>query len=75
MAEILSKVVERPIDFRAQSLDEVRDQFEDMAIMYEWLDNVGFSADIPSLRDAYPAVEWLSFEQWARAQSWAQLLG
>ncbi len=46
-----------------------------MATMYEWFDRIGFSADVKSLRVDYPEVDWLSFEQWAAAQDWAQVLG
>ena len=75
MAAVLSQASGRPIAYEEQSLDEVRTQFADMATMYEWFDRVGFSADVKSLRVDYPEVDWLSFEQWAAAQDWAQVLG
>ena len=75
MAEVLSKAAGRPVSYQEQPLEEVRTQFADMATMYEWFDRDGFSAQIASLREDYPEVGWFSFEQWAAAQNWPQLLG
>ena len=38
--------------------------------MYEWFRDVGFSADIPALRAAYPELAWTSFADWARSVDW-----
>lgn len=45
----------------------------DAAKMFEWFDEVGYSADIEALRRDYPEVGWHSFEQWVRAQDWSVL--
>ena len=73
MAEALTKAIGREIAYEEQSLDEVRTQFEDMATMYEWFDRVGFSADIESLRESYPEVDWMTYEIWTGAQDWSQV--
>lgn len=75
MAKALSKTVGRPISFEEQPLDQVRTQSADMAAMYEWFDRDGFSAQITSLREDFPEIGWFSFEQWAAAQNWPQVLG
>lgn len=51
-------------------LAEVRKQSEDQALMWEWFNDVGYSADINGLRRSHPDVQWRSFSDWAR-QSWA----
>ena len=71
MAASLSKAVGKPISYQEQPLEEVRTQFADMATMYEWFDRDGFTADLNSLRDTYPEIEWDSFDQWAAAQDWS----
>ena len=47
---------------------------EDVALMYQWFDRVGYSADIAQLQRDFPEVGWTSFEQWAQVQDWPQLL-
>ncbi|MEQ9569864.1 MAG: NmrA/HSCARG family protein, partial [Longimicrobiales bacterium] len=58
MAHALSHALGRPIHYEPQSLDEVRNQFADMAVMYEWLDRVGFEMDIEGLRRRFPQIPW-----------------
>jgi uncharacterized protein YbjT (DUF2867 family) len=74
MAAAIGAASGRSIEYVEQSLDEVRAQFADMAIMYEWFDRVGFSADVPGLRSSYPEVDWLTFEQWSQTQDWTRVL-
>ena len=57
------------IKFAEQPIAEVRAQSEDMALMLEWFDSVGYSADIKGLRHDFPEVNWLSFADWAATQS------
>jgi uncharacterized protein YbjT (DUF2867 family) len=70
MARRLSEVSGRPIRPEQVPLEQVREMSEDAAKMYEWFDRVGYSADIPRLREEYPSIEWRSFEEWAGAQDW-----
>ena len=74
MTQILSKTTSRTIEYVEQPIEEVRSQSADMATMYEWFENVGFTSDIERLRRDYPKVEWWSFEQWASAQDWESIL-
>lgn len=75
VAEALTAVIGEPIRYVEQDLKEVRDQFDDMATMYEWLQNTGFSIDIQALRTRYPQVQWTPFPNWARTINWPRLLG
>ncbi|WP_224364950.1 NmrA/HSCARG family protein [Hyalangium versicolor] len=75
VAEVFSRVSGKPVKFAEAPLAQVRAMSEDMAIMFEWFDKVGYSADIARLRRDYPEVGWRSFEEWARAQDWKRLLG
>jgi uncharacterized protein YbjT (DUF2867 family) len=45
-AEILSKALGKTITFQPVPIDAVRKNSEDMAIMLEWFDRVGYDADI-----------------------------
>jgi uncharacterized protein YbjT (DUF2867 family) len=74
VAEIFSRVTGKPFRFVEVPQAQMRAQNEDMAIMFEWFDKTGYSADIAALRRDYPEVGWRSFEEWARAQNWKQLL-
>lgn len=74
MAESLSRHTGRTIEFEPQPIDEVRAMSEDMALMFEWFDRVGYTADLAGLRAEFPEVEWMSFDDWARAQDWSKIL-
>jgi uncharacterized protein YbjT (DUF2867 family) len=48
-AEILTEALGRPITFAQTPIERVRQQSEDMALMIEWFERVGYSADIAGL--------------------------
>ena len=66
--KVLSNELGRKISYVHIPLDRVREGNEDMARMFEWYEKVGTGIDIPSLRQEYPQVNWLSFEDWAKSQ-------
>ncbi len=72
-AEVIARAAGRPISFAEVPLEQVRAMNEDLAIMMEWLNRVGYSADIASLRRDYPEVGWHTFAEWAAAQDWSVL--
>src|SRR5580658_6280177 len=45
-AEILTEALGRPIAFAQTTIEQVRQYSKDMAVMLEWLEQVGYSADI-----------------------------
>jgi uncharacterized protein YbjT (DUF2867 family) len=48
-AEILTKALDRPIAFTQAPIEPVRQYSKEMALMLEWFDRVGYSADIAGL--------------------------
>ncbi|MCK5248458.1 MAG: NmrA/HSCARG family protein [Spirochaetaceae bacterium] len=72
-AEAVAGASGREIGFFQVPIDEVRGMSEDMALMYEWFDGVGYSVDIEALRRDYPEVKWERFSQWASRQDWSVL--
>ncbi|MQA89879.1 MAG: NAD(P)H-binding protein [Gemmatimonas sp.] len=72
-ASILSEVLGREIRYQELPLDVVRQQSEEVAVMYEWFDRVGYDSDIAELRQLYPDVGWHTFADWARQQDWSSL--
>ena len=72
-AQVVAQAERTPIHMGAMPF-AVRAMAEDFALMYEWFDRVGYSADIAGLRRDYPEVGWMSFEDWAKVQDWKQLL-
>ena len=75
VAEIMSRVLGRPIKYVQIPDDATRKMGDDLYKMYEWFTRVGYSVDIPKLRREYPQVSWHKFEQWAREQDWEAILG
>ena len=56
-------------------LEQVRAGSEDLAIMFEWINRVGYHADIAGLRTRYPNAGWHTLDAWTAAQDWTHLLG
>jgi hypothetical protein len=48
-AEILTEALGRPIAFAQMPIEQVRQYSEDTALMLEWFERVGYSADIAGL--------------------------
>ncbi|WP_224243041.1 NmrA/HSCARG family protein [Hyalangium gracile] len=74
VAQAFSSASGKPLKYVEVPLAQMRAMSEDMALMFEWFDKVGYNADIPALRRDYPEVGWRSFEEWAKAQDWKRLL-
>ena len=73
MVAILSRVTGQNIRYEGFPADMLRTQNEDLALMYEWFDHTGYSADIAGLRRDFPEVGWHDFETWVRKQDWRVL--
>jgi hypothetical protein len=50
------------VEYVEVPLDRGRAASDDLALMFEWFDRVGHSADIAALRRDYPKVGWQTFE-------------
>ena len=72
-AEIIPNASGHTIDYAQIPIAKAYEMSEDVARMYEWFDNVGYSADITALRRNYPETGWRTFEQWASVQDWSVL--
>ena len=48
-AEILTEALGRPIAFAQTPIEQVRQYSKEMALMLEWFERVGYSADIDGL--------------------------
>jgi uncharacterized protein YbjT (DUF2867 family) len=69
VAEVLTRVTGREIHYVELPLEQVRQAMgDDGARMFEWFDQVGYSADIEALRREYQEVGWHTFEDWAKEQ-------
>ena len=74
VAEVLTRVTGHEIHYVELPLEQVRQTMgEDGARMFEWFDQVGYSADIAALRRDHPEVVWHTFEGWAKEQEWRAL--
>ena len=74
-AEILSDVIGHDIEYIQVSMANAYEMRPDAAKMYEWFDEVGYSADIEALRRDYPETGWQTFKEWAQTQDWSILNG
>jgi uncharacterized protein YbjT (DUF2867 family) len=70
VARILSKVIGREISYEGFSPDYMKEQSEDMALMYQWFIDQGYTAKLSELQE----YTFMSFEQWAMQQDWSQII-
>ena len=64
-AEILTKTLGRPITFVQAPIEPVRQYSKEMALMLEWFDRVGYSADIAGLEREFDR-PLMKLPDWAR---------
>lgn len=69
--DLLSYVSGHRLHYQQLPLELVLEHSEDLARMYEWLDRVGYHADILTLRHEFLDVGWHTFEEWTRVQDWS----
>src|SRR5882724_5122554 len=67
-AEILTEVLGRPIEFAQTPIEQVRQYSKDMALMLEWFDRVGYSADIAGLEREFGRA-LTKLPDWARSHA------
>jgi len=66
-AEILSRALGRKLEFLRVPIEEVRKNSQDMALMLEWFDRVGYNADIAGLETEF-GIRPTSLAAWAGHQ-------
>ncbi len=69
-AQIIGKAAGKKVEFLRLPIAEVRKSSEDFAMMLEWLDAVGYNADIKA-RSKESGVRPTTLAEWASSMSWA----
>ena len=69
-AETFARVIGKPVQYVQMPLESFREFVgEEMAVMFQWFDDVGYEADIAALRDEYPDLNTL--ERYLGDHGWA----
>jgi len=71
-AEAFSRVLGRQVRYVEMPIGEVRKYSDDMAKMFEWFNENGYTADIHALRDIFPGL--MSLETWLLKTGWDKLV-
>jgi uncharacterized protein YbjT (DUF2867 family) len=66
-AEILGRALGKRLKFQPVPIDVIRKNSEDTALMLEWFDKVGYSADIPAVEAKFGRM--LKLDTWAKKQA------
>jgi len=66
-AAAMSDLTGKPVSFQQIPIAAVRQNSEDFALMLEWFDAVGYSADIPSLESRW-GIRPITLKEWVRTQ-------
>lgn len=69
IAEVLSEATGREITHHRVPIEQVRESSEDLAIMLEWFDAVGYDADIAGNAAEF-GIRPTPLREWATGQSW-----
>ena len=64
-AEILAEALGRPIAFAQTPIEQVRQYSKDTAVMLEWFERIGYSADVAGLEREFGRA-LTKFPDWAR---------
>ena len=51
------------------------EQSDDMTLMVQWFDRVGYSVNLAELHKTFSDVDWQGYAQWAESQDWQFLTG
>lgn len=65
-AEVLGEVVGKPVAYTPIPIAAVRAQSEDMALMFEWFERIGYSANIPALEKDW-GIRPTTLRAWAKS--------
>jgi uncharacterized protein YbjT (DUF2867 family) len=68
-ADIISRAMDKRVVFERIPLEEVRKWSEDLAIMYEWFDRVGYDVNIAALERDY-GIKLSTLSEWANKVNW-----
>ena len=68
-AEIISRAMDKKVVFERVPIEEMRKMSEDLAVMYEWFDRVGYNVDIGAVEKNY-GVKFRTFSEWASKVNW-----
>lgn len=73
-ARIISELARLPVEYIEIPLSDIKKESEDMAIMYEWFDRVGYSVDMKALHKEFGEIKWLTFHDFALLQDWTSFM-
>lgn len=68
-AAVIAEYAHRPIEHSRVDIEDVRSFSEDMALMFEWFDAVGYDVDMASLEKKF-GIRPTPFRSWAAGQDW-----
>ena len=71
MVAAVSAATGKTITYQEQPIEPIRAQNEDLALMMEWFDQGGYTADVDGLRRKYPEIGWQTFAEWAADHDWS----
>jgi uncharacterized protein YbjT (DUF2867 family) len=67
-AELLGKALGKEVGYYQVPMEDIRAMSEEMAAMYQWFIDTGYSVDTDALRRTYPEVGWHTLETWISEQ-------
>ena len=70
VAKVMSKVLGKEVTYNGFPTDYLKEQSEEMAKMFDWFNEVGYSANLEELAP----YQLMTFEQWAKKQDWTPYL-
>ena len=68
-ASRFSQALGKPVRFQQARIEPLRKSSPELATMFQWINDVGYSVNIESVRKLYPNL--LTFDKWIKQSEWA----
>jgi uncharacterized protein YbjT (DUF2867 family) len=68
-ADIIGRAMDKKVLFERIPIEEYRKMSEDLAVMFQWFDRVGYDVDIGAVERTY-GVKCLTLSEWAGKVNW-----
>lgn len=70
MAQTISAAAGYPVTHQQTSIADVEARSPDLAAMFRFLTERGYTVDVDALHKTHPEIGWTPFADWARRQTW-----
>jgi uncharacterized protein YbjT (DUF2867 family) len=68
-ADIIGRAMDKKVVFERAPIEEIKQMSEDLTIMFQWFDRVGYNVDIQAVESNY-GIKFCTLSEWAKKVNW-----